>query len=130
MSNKYGARPTEVDGYKFASGAEARRYEELRLQALAGEITDLDVHPRFALYAAVLGIGWDADAPTPHLRADVPCDRAERVGFYTADFAYLANGRLWVEDVKGKTAPLTEAFKLRKRLVEATYGFTVEVVRM
>ncbi len=35
---KYGAIPTTVDGYRFASRAEARRYAELRLMALAGEL--------------------------------------------------------------------------------------------
>ena len=46
---KYAAVPTVVDGYRFDSKAEARRYSELRLLVLAKEITELQVHPRIPL---------------------------------------------------------------------------------
>lgn len=39
MPSKYKAVRTEVDGYKFASKAEARRYAELKLLVKAGEIS-------------------------------------------------------------------------------------------
>lgn len=129
MSNKYGAVPKQVDGYKFASGAEARRYEELRLQALAGEITDMTVHPRFPLYAPYIG-QFDVDMEDPRDELIFGSLLVRRIGYYTADFAYHRRGAAVVEDVKGGRATRTEAYRLRKRLVEATYGITITEVVM
>lgn len=42
--HKYHAKPTTVDGIRFASKAEARRYSELRLLEKAGEIKNLEAH--------------------------------------------------------------------------------------
>ena len=41
--HKYSARPTEVDGIRFDSKAEARRYTELRTLEKAGEISHLEL---------------------------------------------------------------------------------------
>ena len=51
--NKYNAVTTTIDGIKFASGAEAQRYCELKLLEKAGEIYDLEVHPRIQLQEAL-----------------------------------------------------------------------------
>jgi hypothetical protein len=37
-SHKYGAKPTSVDGRRFASKREARRYSELKLAEQAGKV--------------------------------------------------------------------------------------------
>ncbi len=42
---KYRAQPTIVDGIRFHSKGEARRYQELRLLERAGEITNLELQP-------------------------------------------------------------------------------------
>lgn len=47
--NKYGAVPTIVDGIRFSSKAEARRYGELKLLQHAGHIKLLETQPRFPL---------------------------------------------------------------------------------
>ena len=46
---KYGARPVTIDGHRFASQAEARRYTVLRARLAAGEIFDLELQPRFPI---------------------------------------------------------------------------------
>lgn len=46
-THKYSAKSMEVDGHKFPSKREARRYQELVLLAKAGEIDDLELQPRF-----------------------------------------------------------------------------------
>lgn len=113
--NKYGAQPQEEDGYRFASKAELARYQELRLLDMAGLLRVLEVHPRFLLFVPI----WNTD-----LR--------KLVGHYTADFRYQVAPD-WVdviEDVKGGKATRTEAYRLRKRMVEATYGVKItEVLR-
>lgn len=44
---KMGNKPTQIDGIKFASLLEAKRYSELRLLVSAGRISDLKLQPRF-----------------------------------------------------------------------------------
>ena len=91
---KYHARAVNLDGYRFASQAEAARYRELKLLAHAGEIGGLEVHPRYAL--AVNG---------------------EKLCVYEADFRYVTySGLSIVEDVKGKP---TDLYRLKRKLMRA-----------
>ena len=66
---KYRAVPTVIDGIRFASKAEARRYGELRLLEQAGEIRDLVRQPRFALYVPLPPSdswqAWSVDQDVP-----------------------------------------------------------------
>lgn len=103
--NKYLAVSVEIDGYRFASGAEGRRYQELKLLEKAGEIVELQVHPKF------------------------PFDiRGHHVCTYVSDFLYKSSaGVLVVEDVK--SAPTrTALYKLKKKLLFAIYGLEVKEV--
>lgn len=92
---KYHAKPTTVDGIRFDSGAEARRYGQLKLLERAGKITDLELQPRFVCF----------------INGKIVC-------VYIADFAYFEGNHRKVEDVKGMR---TEVYKLKKKLVEAIY---------
>ncbi len=47
--SKYYNKKVQVDMYVFDSIAESRRYKELALLERAGEITDLELQPRFLL---------------------------------------------------------------------------------
>ena len=49
MGNKFNAQPTTVDGIRFDSQAEARRYAQLKALQAAGAISGLKVHPVFLL---------------------------------------------------------------------------------
>jgi hypothetical protein len=44
---KFGSKKKVIDGYKFLSLLEAKRYGELKLLERAGEIKNLEVHPRY-----------------------------------------------------------------------------------
>lgn len=98
-ANKYGAVKTEIDGYIFASKAEAKRYSYLKIMEKAGHITSLVIHPVYPL--EINGI---------------------KIGRFTADFEYNDEHGMVVEDVKGGKATKTEAYSLRKRVFEACYG--------
>lgn len=136
MVSKYHAQPVERDGIRFASRAEARRYEDLRVMQMAGEIQKLVCHPRFALYAPTLREDAEPinqEHPWKWLqlcRGEYgPNCVARRIGYYTADFAYeTKDGVPVVEDVKGGNATRTEAYRLRKRIVEAIYGIEIREV--
>lgn len=109
--SKYGAVPTMVDGIRFASKKEARRYQELRLLERAGEIAGLTVQPAFPLKARLT------------VRAE-SMKRSELIGTYVGEFAYLeqATGAQIVEDVKGFRTPL---YRWKKKHVEAQYGIVI-----
>lgn len=80
--SKYRAVPTVVNGIRFASKAEARRYQGLLLMEKAGKISGLQLQPSFKFHCGVS---------------------------YRADFAYEENGLPIVEDVKGMRLPLFNA---------------------
>lgn len=87
------------DGITFDSKVEHRRYEQLKLLQAAGEIRELEVHPRFELVPAF---------------TDFNGKKHRRVT-YVADFAYLDDrGRRVVEDVKGAR---TRVFNLKYKLL-------------
>jgi len=108
--HKYGAKPTTVNGIRFASKAEARRYSELLLLARAGEIIDLGLQPTFSLRVPLKGGGF------------------KEIGKYKGDFSYVIPGyrpildKAVVEDVKGFKTPM---YRWKKKHVEAQYGITI-----
>ncbi len=104
-ANKYGAQRTwsELCQRMFASKAEAKHGEELRLLEMAGEILNLQYQPSWVLCA------------DKHHKAK-----------YTADFMYQKDGVIVVEDVKGV---MTQAARVRMNWLWAKYGIEVKVVR-
>jgi hypothetical protein len=100
--SKYGAIPTVVDGIRFDSRAEAKRYGTLKMLEGAGKIADLRLQP------------------------DFPFTENGKIIFkYVADFSYLQGGKVIVEDVKGVR---TAVYRLKKRLIEARCG--VEIIEI
>jgi len=102
---KYGNRPTVVDGIRFDSLKEARRWGELKLLQRANTISDLKRQVRYPI--DVNGI------PITH---------------YVADFTYVENGSLVVEDVKSKITAELPLFKVKQHLMKAVHGLEVRVV--
>lgn len=102
--SKYHSRPTTVDGIRFHSAAEARRYRQLRLLEAAGEIADLELQPAYPVRV-----------------------EGKHICIYRADFCYrdLSTGKTVVEDVKGYRTAL---YRLKKRLVEVLYHITITEV--
>ncbi len=109
MAHKYHAIPTVIDGIRFASKKEARRYQELKLLEKAGEIWELELQPKFPLIVMPLN----------------QTHAALKVGEYRADFAYYDKRRRshkTIEDCKGVK---TETYRLKKKMVEAIYGIQI-----
>ena len=96
--HKYGARKTEVDGVRFDSAAEAKRYRELKIFQDAGEISDLQLQPLFVVQEAF-----------------VHRNKRHRAITYKADFMYRdKDGNVVVEDVKGMKTPV---FRLKWKML-------------
>jgi hypothetical protein len=104
--SKYGAVPVVVNGIRFASKREAARYETLVMLERAGEIRALELQPKYRLEV-----------------------NGSLIGTYRPDFQYvvMATGQVIVEDVKSKPT-VTEAYKLRKKLMKALYNIDIKEV--
>lgn len=100
--NKYNNKKTIVDGIKFDSKKEAKRYKELKILLDARIIKNLELQPRFLLLDK-----YKQDGKTI------------RKIEYVADFRYFDNelGKEVVEDVKGMK---TAIYKLKKKWLEGT----------
>lgn len=104
--SKYHNIPTEVDGIKFDSKRESRRYLELKAMEKAGLINDLELQKRFELIP-----GYELNG------------KKIRAITYVADFYYFDQEKSeWViEDVKSK-ATTTDVYKIKKKLVGYILG--------
>lgn len=102
---KYGAKPTTVDGIRFASRLEAARYGELKLMERAGMIRELVTQKRYPL--VVGGV---------------------LVATYVADFVYVdAQGQTVVEDTKSPPTQTAE-YRIKRRLMLALHCITISEV--
>jgi hypothetical protein len=98
--HKFNARPTVRNGVRYASKAEARYAAALENRKRAGEVL-------FALEQVPIRLPGGTK--------------------YVVDFlVFEASGDVRFIDVKGVQ---TDAFKIKKREIEALYPFEIEVVR-
>jgi hypothetical protein len=104
--SKYHNKPCVVEGKKFDSRKEARRYGELCFLERAGEIRNLKRQVKFEL---------------------IPKQDGERACHYKADFTYYEkdkNGE-WqyiVEDCKGMR---TDVYKIKRKLMLRIYSIRI-----
>lgn len=107
QKRKFHNEPTECNGMRFDSKAEAQRWHYLTMLQKAGEITELKHHVSFDLLPAQLVDG-----------------REENPVRYEADFTYLKGGKLIVEDVKSGPTK-TREFILKRKLMLQVHGIAV-----
>lgn len=89
----------------FDSRGESKRFIFLRQREKTGEITDLRTQVKFPFKSPSDGL----------------------VCTYIADFVYIRNGKMIVEDYKSK-ATITSLFKTKKLLMLLLYNIEVQVV--
>ena len=112
---KYRNKPKVLNGIKFDSQKEARRYQELKLLERAGKIKDLEIQPKFSL---VKGVKFSNDKRAkPDLR-------------YFADFAYtdMETGERVVEDVKSVATKESTVYKMKRHMMLAIHGIEVREI--
>lgn len=116
--HKYSAVATVIDGIRFASKAEARRYQELRLLERAGEIKELEIQPKFPLHVHINGRALHVgDKPICTYIADFRYRQLE-----IDEGGFSGRWRSIVEDVKGMK---TAMYRLKKKMVEIQYGIRI-----
>ena len=97
--SKFGSVKTKVDGITFDSKKEAARYTDLKLLLKAGEISDLELQPTYAMIV-----------------------NGRKICSYRADFRYKENGKQIVEDSKGFRTPV---YRIKVKLMRACYGIEI-----
>lgn len=106
--NKFGARKVEIDGEKFDSKKEAKRWQELKILERAGHISNLKRQWPYVL---------------------IPSNDKYKAIIYIADFEYDINGDKIVEDVKGyKGGAAYSLFRLKKKLMYSVWKIDVQEV--
>ncbi len=110
--SKYRAKKAHCSqGHTHDSIRESRRCNDLHVLQKAGQISGLEIHPKFRF--SING-------------ADVKLDNGHVAG-YTADFSYIENNREIVEDVKGF---IVRDFPLRAAIFRTLYpGIELRVTK-
>lgn len=93
---KYLNKITYLDGIKFDSKMEARRFADLQFLERAGKIRDLQRQVRYPLHGKNGGL----------------------IATYTVDYTYYDGARFVAEDLKGV---VTQQFRLRQKLFNDNY---------
>ncbi|MCD9188262.1 MAG: DUF1064 domain-containing protein [Pyrinomonadaceae bacterium] len=102
-ANKYRNRKTVIDGIIFDSAKEARRYFELKILERNGLIAELERQVKFRIEINGVKI----------------CD-------FIADFQYVQNGEIIVEDVKSEATRKIPAYRLKNKLMLAVWGIKIK----
>lgn len=97
--SKYNAKKKMIDGIEFDSTREARQYQDLVLQQQAGQIQGLRRQVAFPIF----------------INNILVCE-------WFADFVYRNGSGEIVRDCKGFKTPV---YKLKKKMVEASYGIKI-----
>ncbi len=98
--SKYGSQKTG----KYDSRKEAKRAQVLKLMERGGQIADLDEQPVYEL---------------------IPKQDGERAVKYIADFRYMKDGVLVVEDVKSAITKKRPDYIIKRKLMLKVHGIKV-----
>lgn len=104
---KYGGERTVADGITFDSKFECKRYGELKAMQAVGLISQLEVHPSYALHVGSI-----------------------RIGAICPDFEYMRSGERILEDTKSPATAKKELYVWKRNHLLAEYGLKItEIVK-
>lgn len=121
---KYGNKKIVIDGITFDSTKEGKRYIVLKQAERDGLISELTLQPRWELLPA------KKERYVKHLKTkDKICERTVMLPIhYTADFSYVKDGLLVVEDVKSSPKLLSRDVPLRLKMMKYFHDIDVRLV--
>jgi len=104
--NKYHNSTPIKYGRKWDSNKELARYEDLLLMVKSGDISELELQPKFEICQSVQ---WNG--------------RKQPIRYYIADFRYFDKklGLYIVEDIKSKQTAKLPTYTLKRQLLLARY---------
>ncbi|WP_276483592.1 DUF1064 domain-containing protein [Paraflavitalea pollutisoli] len=105
--SKYGNQVVEIDGIRFDSAKEGKRYGQLKIMQKAGEIGFLELQVVYELEV-----------------------NGGKISSYVADFVYViqATGEKVVEDVKSDATRKNRAYRLKKKLMKQLLNIDIKEV--
>ena len=113
IKSKFKNKKVELNGLTFDSKKEARRYNELKLLECGGYISGLELQKSFVLAESVKF----ENEP-----------RAKPAVRYVADFVYIENGKMVVEDVKSSATKSLPVYRLKKHLMKSFHGIDIKEI--
>lgn len=121
---KYGNKKVTAFGITFDSKKEMQRYLVLKDAQENGLISELTLQPRWELLPA------KKEQYVKHLKTkDKICERTVMLPIhYTADFSYIKDGELIVEDVKSSPLLLSRDVPLRLKMMKYFHDIDVRLV--
>jgi hypothetical protein len=106
VTPKYHNIKTVIDGIKFDSVKESKRYAYLNLLKRAGEIKSVEHHKKYVLLESFTNAQGIHRSPIS----------------YTPDFVVTRNdGTIYAEDIKGAEEIITDLFSIKRKLFEKRY---------
>jgi hypothetical protein len=106
QQSKYRNIKTTIDGIKFDSVKEAKRYGYLQILKKAGEIQSFEHHKKFVLLESFTNTQGVHRSPIT----------------YTPDFVVTRkDGSVYAEDIKGSRDIITTVFIIKRKLFEKRY---------
>ena len=120
---KYRNKRVERNGRVFDSLKEYRRYCLLNALLKCGAISDLKLQGPFELIPAI------SEDVVVQLKTKTKIEKkcVQRAVKYIADFVYMKDGEMIVEDVKGSSDILTPEFKLKMKLMRYRHGIQIKI---
>lgn len=114
-ASKFKNQKVVIDGFKFDSKKEGKRYCDLKILQRAGQIEDLRMQVSFELMA---GVKFENEK------------RKKPAMKYIADFVYvdMETGLQVVEDVKSLATRKLAAYRQKKHLMMSVHGIEIQEV--
>ena len=118
---KYRNKRVEYEGIVFDSLKEKRRYYQLQLLEKDGIISDLRLQVPFELIPAI----YEDEVVQLKTKTKIKKKLVQRSTTYVADFVYLQDGKMIVEDTKGFR---TKEYELKKKMMRAFLGIEIKEI--
>lgn len=121
---KYKNKKIEIDGIKFDSTKEGKRYLVLKQALYDGKIQDLKLQVKYELIPSI------KEEYVEHLKTKdrVKTRTLQLPITYTCDFQYMKDGELIIEDIKASPKLLPKEFVLKEKLMFWKYRIRIKKV--
>ena len=122
--SKYHSKKVIFNGITFDSKKEYNRYRELALLEKAGQIENLELQKAFVLIPAQYeNVSREEYIKSKGKKTKGKC--IERACKYKADFTYIQDGKIIVEDTKGFK---TKDYIIKRKLMLYVHGIRIKEV--
>ena len=118
---KYRNKRVEYEGIVFDSLKEKRRYCQLQILEKNGIISDLRLQVPFELIPAI----YEDEIVQLKTKVKIKKKCVQRATTYVADFVYMQDGKMIVEDTKGFR---TKEYELKKKMMRAFLGIEIKEI--